>query len=100
MLEVEIKQNGQVFQMRFEQGKPTGPLTIVGKTKSRGTKVTFKPDPEIFKETVDFSYDVLSQRLRELAFLNRGLKITILDERSDKNQEFFMKAALFLLLSI
>lgn len=93
-LEVEIKQNGQVFQMRFEQGRPTGPLTIVGKTKSRGTKVTFKPDPEIFLETVDFSYDVLSQRLRELAFLNRGLRITILDERSDKNQEFYYEGGI------
>jgi len=92
-LEVEIKQNGQVFQQRFERGKPTGPLTVVGKTKSRGTKVTFKPDAEIFEMT-DFSYDVLSQRLRELAFLNRGLKITILDERSDKNQEFLYKGGI------
>jgi len=86
-LEVEIKQNGQVFQQRFERGKPAGPLTVVGKTKSRGTKVTFKADSEIFEMT-EFSYDVLSQRLRELAFLNRGLKITILDERTDKSKEF------------
>ena len=92
-LEVEIKQNGQVFQQRFERGKATGPLTAVGKTKSRGTKVTFKPDPEIFEMT-DFSYDVLSQRLRELAFLNRGLKITILDERVDKRQEFLYKGGI------
>ncbi len=91
--EVEIKQNGQVFQQRFERGKPAGPLTVVGKTKSRGTKVTFKPDPEIFEMT-DFSYDVLSQRLRELAFLNRGLKITILDERVDKRQEFLYKGGI------
>jgi DNA gyrase subunit B len=86
-LEVEIKQNGQVFQQRFERGVPAGPLSVVGKTKARGTKVTFKPDGEIF-EITEFSYDVLSQRLRELAFLNRGLKITILDERSDKCKEF------------
>ena len=86
-LEVEIKQNGQVFQQRFERGKPTGPLTVVGKTKSRGTKVSFKADSEIFEMT-EFSYDVLSQRLREMAFLNRGLKITIHDERSDKSKEF------------
>jgi len=92
-LEVEIKQNGQVFQQRFERGKPSGPLAVVGKTKSRGTKVTFKPDTEIF-EITDFSYDVLSQRLRELAFLNRGLKITIMDERTDKNQEFFYKGGI------
>lgn len=86
-LEVEIKQNGQVFQQRFERGVPAGPLSVVGKTKARGTKVTFKPDGEIF-EITEFSYDVLSQRLRELAFLNRGLKITILDERTDKSNEF------------
>jgi len=92
-LEVEIKQNGQVFQQRFERGKPTGPLVVVGKTKSRGTKVTFKPDTEIFEMT-DFSYDVLSQRLRELAFLNRGLRITIMDERTDKNQEFLYKGGI------
>ncbi len=92
-LEVEIRQNGQVFQMRFERGKPTGPLTVVGKTKARGTRVTFKPDPEIFEMT-EFSYDILSQRLRELAFLNRGLRITILDERVDKNQEFVYKGGI------
>lgn len=86
-LEIEIKQNGQVFGQRYERGKPTGPLTVVGKTKARGTKVTFKPDPEIF-EVTDFSYDVLSQRLREFAFLNKGLRITILDERVEKKQEF------------
>ena len=93
-LEVEIKQNGQVFQQRFEGGKPTGPLAVVGKTKGRGTKVTFKPDPAIFEETTDFSYDVLSQRLRELAFLNSGLKISILDERADKKQEFLYKGGI------
>jgi DNA gyrase subunit B len=92
-LEVEIKQNGQVFQQRFERGAPAGPLTVVGKTKSRGTKVTFKPDSEIF-EILEFSYDVLSQRLRELAFLNRGLKITILDERTDKSNEFIYKGGI------
>ncbi len=93
-LEVEIKQNGQVFQQRFERGIPAGPLAVVGKTKARGTKVTFKPDPEIFEEVTEFSYDVLSQRLRELAFLNRGLKITILDERVDKSQEFLYKGGI------
>jgi DNA gyrase subunit B len=92
-LEVEIKHNGQVFQQRFERGKPAGSLSVVGKTKGRGTKVTFKPDPEVFEMT-DFSYDVLSQRLRELAFLNRGLKITVLDERVDKKQEFLYKGGI------
>ncbi|MEW6214528.1 MAG: DNA topoisomerase (ATP-hydrolyzing) subunit B [Nitrospirota bacterium] len=86
-LDVEIKQNGNVYQQHYERGKSTGPLSIVGKTKGRGTKVTFKPDPEIF-EVLDFSYDILSQRLRELAFLNRGLKITLSDERTEKRQVF------------
>lgn len=92
-LDVEIKQEGQVFEQRFERGKPTAPLAVVGKTKSRGTKVTFKPDSEIFEMT-DFSYDVLSQRLRELAFLNKGLRITVLDERTDKTQEFIYKGGI------
>ncbi|NCO67964.1 MAG: DNA topoisomerase (ATP-hydrolyzing) subunit B [Nitrospirae bacterium] len=86
-LDVEVKQNGSVYQQHYERGNPTGPLTIVGKTRGRGTKVIFKPDPEIF-EILDFSYDILSQRLRELAFLNRGLKITLLDERTEKSQVF------------
>ncbi|VAX31236.1 DNA gyrase subunit B [hydrothermal vent metagenome] len=86
-LELEIKRDGKVFQQRYERGVPVKPLQLVGKTKSTGTKVTFKPDPEIF-ETTDFSYDVLSQRLRELAFLNRGLMINITDERSGKKREF------------
>ena len=92
-LEVEIKQNGQVFQQRFERGVPAGPLTVVGKTKSRGTKVTFKADGEIFEAT-EFSYDVLSQRLREMAFLNSGLKISIHDERTDKSNEFIYKGGI------
>jgi DNA gyrase subunit B len=92
-LEVQIKQNGKVFEQRFERGKSTNGLTEVGKTKKRGTKVTFKPDPEIF-ELTDFSFDVLSERLRELAFLNRGLKIIIFDERVDKKQEFIYKGGI------
>jgi DNA gyrase subunit B len=86
-LDVEVKQNGSVYQQHYERGNPTGPLTVVGKTRGRGTKVIFKPDPEIF-EILDFSYDILSQRLRELAFLNKGLKITLLDERTEKSQVF------------
>ncbi|MEW6002025.1 MAG: DNA topoisomerase (ATP-hydrolyzing) subunit B [Nitrospirota bacterium] len=86
-LDVEIRQNGNVYQQHYERGKATGSLSIVGKTKGRGTKITFKPDAEVF-DTVDFSYDILSQRLRELAFLNRGLKITLSDERTEKRQVF------------
>ena len=86
-LDVEIKQNGNVYQQHYERGTPMGPLNVVGKTKGRGTKVTFKADPEIF-EVLDFSYDILTQRLRELAFLNMGLKITLSDERTEKEQVF------------
>jgi DNA gyrase subunit B len=86
-LDVEIKQNGNVYQQHYERGIPPGPLTIVGKTRGRGTKITFKPDSEIF-EILDFSWDILSQRLRELAFLNRGLKITLSEEKTEKEQIF------------
>ncbi|MDI6744498.1 MAG: DNA topoisomerase (ATP-hydrolyzing) subunit B [Thermodesulfovibrionales bacterium] len=92
-LDVEIKQNGKVFQQHFDRGVPAGALAVVGKTKGRGTNITFKPDGEIF-ETTEFSYDVLSQRLREMAFLNSGLKISIQDENTDKKQEFLYKGGI------
>ncbi|MBI5212591.1 MAG: DNA gyrase subunit B, partial [Nitrospirae bacterium] len=92
-LEVEIKQNGQVYQQRFERGKTMTPLTVVGKTKGKGTKVTFKPDSEIF-EALEFHYDVLAQRLRELAFLNKGLQINMTDERTNKSQSFIYKGGI------
>jgi len=87
-LELEIRREGKLFQQSYRRGEPLAPLTIVGETKKRGTKITFHPDAEIF-ETTDFSFDVLSQRLRELAFLNAGVKITISDEREEgKRHEF------------
>ncbi len=94
-LELEIWQDGQVFEQRYERGKPTAPLKVTGKTKRRGTKVTFKPDPQIF-ETTEFSFDVLAQRLRELAFLNKGLAITLKDERKGpvKEQTFRYKGGI------
>ena len=85
-LELEIWQNGEVFEQEYERGIPRSPLAITGKTKKRGTKVVFKYDPLIF-EAVEFSFDVLAQRLRELAFLNKGLEITLKDERKDKEKE-------------
>ena len=92
-LEIEIKRDGRVYQQSYRRGVPQERLKEVGKSKERGTKVTFRPDTEIF-ETVDFSFDILSQRLRELAFLNSGVKITIEDERSQKKHEFFYKGGL------
>jgi DNA gyrase subunit B len=79
-LDLEIWRNEQTHQQSYERGKPTTDLTVTGTTKRRGTKVTFKPDPQIF-EVADFSFDTLAGRLRELAFLNAGVTITLDDER-------------------
>ncbi len=92
-LELEIWQNGQVFQQRYRRGKPEAPLKSTGKTKKQGTKITFKPDSQIFEAT-EFSFDTLSQRLREMAFLNKGLQILLGDERTDKRQEFCYKGGI------
>ncbi len=92
-LELEVWQDGQVFEQTYERGKPLAPLKVTGKTKRRGTKVTFKADPQIF-ETLEFSFDILAQRLRELAFLNKGLTITLKDERKEKEQVFRYKGGI------
>ncbi len=86
-LEVEVKRDGKIYHQRYERGKTVSKLTVIGKSTSTGTKVTFKPDKTIFSK-IDFSYDILSQRLRELAFLNKGLKIKLVDERTDKEAVF------------
>jgi DNA gyrase subunit B len=80
VLELEIWRNGQVYQQTYERGVPAADIEVAGTTKKRGTKVTFKPDAQIF-EVSEFSFDTLAQRLRELAFLNGGVTITIDDER-------------------
>jgi DNA gyrase subunit B len=92
-LEVEIKREGKVYFQRFRRGKAEARLEQTGTTEQRGTKVTFKPDPLIF-EVREFSFDVLSQRLRELAFLNQGVRITIQDERDQKRHEFHYKGGI------
>jgi DNA gyrase subunit B len=86
-LELEIWRNGQVHQQRYERGVPMGDLYITGVTEKRGTKVTFKADPDVF-ETTEFSFETLSQRLRELAFLNAGVAIAIDDERDGRSHHF------------
>ncbi len=88
--EVEVRREGNVYHQRYEYGKPATKVTVIGKTRQAGTTVTFKPDKQIFK-TIEFSYEILSTRLRELAFLNRGLEITITDERTDKANTFKYK---------
>ena len=79
--EVEVSRDGLIYQMEFERGQTTQKLHVIGKSRHTGTLITFKPDPEIFRETTEFKYETISQRLRELAFLNSGLEIIFLDER-------------------
>jgi len=86
-LELEIWRNGRVHTQRYERGTPMGDLYVTGVTEKRGTKVTFKPDQTVF-ETVDYSFETLSQRLRELAFLNAGVAIAIDDERDGRSHRF------------
>jgi len=86
-LELEIWRNGHVHLQRYERGTPSADLYVTGTTEKRGTKITFKPDAQVF-EVVEFSFEVLSQRLRELAFLNAGVTITIEDERDGKSHRF------------
>jgi DNA gyrase subunit B len=93
LLELEIWRGGQVYKQTYERGTPTGDLEVTGTTKKRGTKVTFKPDAQIF-ETTDFSFDTLAQRLRELAFLNGGVTITIDDERDGKGHKFLYEGGI------
>ncbi|GAB6933762.1 DNA topoisomerase (ATP-hydrolyzing) subunit B [Calditerricola satsumensis] len=87
-LEVEVKRDGKIHRQRFTRGNPDYDLKVVGETNETGTRVTFKPDPEIFTETTTFDYDVLANRLRELAYLNAGLRITLVDERTGKKEVF------------
>ena len=92
-LELEIWQSGHVFEQVYHRGTPAAPLQVTGVTKKRGTKITFKPDTTVF-ETVDYSFDILAQRLRELAFLNKGLSISLTDKRSQKEQVFCYKGGI------
>jgi DNA gyrase subunit B len=91
--EVEVSRDNKVYHMEFAQGKPTTKLEVIGKSKETGTLITFKPDPEIFRDTVEFKSDRISQRLRELAFLNSGLEIVFTDERQPgvQPERFFYK---------
>jgi len=93
-LELEIRREGKIFRQSYRRGDPVAPLEQVGETKKRGTKITFMPDEEIF-ETTEISFDVLSQRLREMAFLNAGVRIKINDERVDnKSHEFYYEGGI------
>jgi DNA gyrase subunit B len=90
-MEAEVRRGGKAYQMRFAQGKTVQKMMVIGDTRKTGTKITFKPDPEIFLTTREFQYEILAKRLRELAFLNPGIKIELNDERSQKTDVFFFK---------
>jgi DNA gyrase subunit B len=83
---VEVSRDGKVYHMGFERGKTTRKLEVIGKSKSTGTLITFKPDPEIFQETTEFKKELIVGRLRELAFLNPGLEIAFVDERTETTE--------------
>ncbi|HMK47672.1 MAG TPA: DNA topoisomerase (ATP-hydrolyzing) subunit B [Methanocella sp.] len=86
-LEVEVRRNGKVYFQRYEGGKPVSEVKIIGDSKHTGTRTTFMPDKSIF-ETVEFQFDILANRLRELAYLNKGIKISLTDVAAQKSQEF------------
>ncbi|SFX31243.1 DNA gyrase subunit B [Thermoactinomyces sp. DSM 45891] len=88
-LEVRVHQDGKIHYQKYHRGAPEADLKVIGKTDQRGTHITFTPDPTIFTETTEYDFDILQNRLRELAFLNRGVNITIEDKRGDgKKKEF------------
>jgi len=86
-LEAEVKRDGGIYVQRFERGKPCGDLKLIGSTDQTGTKITFKPDWEIF-EDLEFNFDLIVQRMRELAFLNKGITILVSDERNGEKESF------------
>lgn len=92
-LEVEIERDGKVYLQKYEAGKPVTKVKEIGKSKKTGTRITFDPAESVF-DTKEYSFDTLSQRLRELAFLNAGVKITLTDERTDKSHEFLYKGGI------
>lgn len=81
---VQVHREGQIHEIKFERGQTTQALTVIGETDHNGTTTRFKADPEIFKETTEYEFDILAHRIRELAYLNRGIRITIADEREDE----------------
>jgi DNA gyrase subunit B len=93
-LSVEVKRNGNVYFQEYSRGAPLYPLKQIGTTANRGTRVTFLPDKEIFPTIDGFKYDILASRLRELAFLNGGVKLIFRDERSGRSQEFFYEGGI------
>jgi len=92
-LEVEVYRDGKIYFQRFERGDKVTELKVIGETAKKGTKIHFRPDPKVF-ETMDFDFETLSRRMRELAFLTRGVKIQIADERTGKSKEFIYEGGI------
>ncbi len=88
LFEVEVSRNHAIYHMEFSKGKTVKEMSIIGKSKATGTKITFLPDPEIFQEIREFKYDLISKRLRELAFLNPGIRIELTDERAQREEHY------------
>ncbi len=86
-LVVEVYRDGKIYRQEYQRGKPITPVEVIGKTKKRGTKVTFKPDPEIFGNK-KFKFDIVERRIRELAYLNPGVRFRLIDERLNKEVEY------------
>ncbi len=94
-LTATVYRDGKVWQQEYERGKPKGPVSTIGDNSSTGTIVTFKPDPEIFKQTREYSYDTLAQRLRELAYLNKGIHIELIDKRNTNDKGEFVQETFY-----
>ena len=94
--EVEVRRDSQIYYQRYERGKPKADVKATGKTKANdtGTKVTFKFDPKIFKEDIDYRFDTLVQRFREMAFVTRGVTIQFMDERTDRQMTFYFEGGI------
>ena len=92
-LEVEVRRNGKVYRQRYERGVPTSPVEVIGEAKDTGTKTTFLADREIVR-TLNYNFNSLVQRFREMAFLTRGLKITLRDEREDREHSFYFEGGI------
>ena len=94
-LTATVYRDGKVWQQEYERGKPKSPVSTIGDKSSTGTIVTFKPDPEIFKQTREYSYDILAQRLRELAYLNKGIHIELIDKRNTDDKGEFVQETFY-----
>ncbi|MGE6229808.1 DNA topoisomerase (ATP-hydrolyzing) subunit B [Paenibacillus chitinolyticus] len=93
-LHVRVKLHGKIHEQEYRQGKPQYDLRIIGETEETGTTVTFTPDPEIFTETTEYDYEILQSRIRELAFLNKGIEINLIDERTDTSESFMYEGGI------